>query len=188
MRTASDNLIPVSLELGGKSPCIIFPDANLDVAVGVTQMGTFSNAGQICCASTRIFVHESVYDEFVEKTVAATKQRKVGDNLGTEPVDQGISIFDLLNRLKIDHKDFREQFQNITSGPQQNKEQFQKVLSYLKLGRDEGADVLCGGNRMFDEGNFGIFCTIYLPIIFPQTFCWMDYVNSGEHGVWKCQR
>eukprot|EP01084_Bolivina_argentea_P046029 84744_1 len=88
MKTASENLIPVSLELGGKSPCIIFPDANLDVAVGVTQMGTFSNAGQICCASTRIFVHESIYDEFVEKTIVAAKSRKVGDNLG-EKVDQG---------------------------------------------------------------------------------------------------
>ena len=127
MKTAADNLIPVSLELGGKSPCIIFPDADLDVAVNVTQMGTFSNAGQICCASTRIFVHESIYDEFVEKTVAATKARKIGDNLGEEAVDQG---------------------------PQQNKDQFNKVMQYLKKGKEQGADVLTGGNRLFDTGNF----------------------------------
>ncbi len=128
MRTASENLIPVSLELGGKSPLIIFPDADMDVAVNVSQMGTFTNSGQICCASTRIFVHESIYDEFVEKTINTTKQRKVGDNLSeTEMVDQG---------------------------PQQNKQQFEKVLNKLEIGKNEGATVLTGGNRSGDQGYF----------------------------------
>eukprot|EP01084_Bolivina_argentea_P175784 304342_1 len=90
MKTASDNLIPVSLELGGKSPLIIFPDANIDIAVNVSQTGVFTNSGQVCCASTRIFVHESIYDEFVEKTINKTKQRVVGDNLDEMAmVDQG---------------------------------------------------------------------------------------------------
>eukprot|EP01083_Nonionella_stella_P096608 271646_1 len=127
MKTASENLIPVSMELGGKSPLIVFPDANIDTAVGIAQRGTFTNSGQICCASTRIFLHESIYDEFVEKTVAVTNERKIGDNLGEEDVDQG---------------------------PQQNKDQFEKVLGYLNKGKDEGADVLAGGNRLFDQGYF----------------------------------
>eukprot|EP00485_Elphidium_margaritaceum_P011181 CAMPEP_0202704258 /NCGR_PEP_ID=MMETSP1385-20130828/16959_1 /ASSEMBLY_ACC=CAM_ASM_000861 /TAXON_ID=933848 /ORGANISM="Elphidium margaritaceum" /LENGTH=512 /DNA_ID=CAMNT_0049362235 /DNA_START=59 /DNA_END=1597 /DNA_ORIENTATION=- len=127
MKTTSENLVPVSMELGGKSPCIVFPDADMDVAVNITQMGTFANAGQVCCASTRIFVHDSVYDEFVEKTIAATKQRKIGDNLGAEVVDQG---------------------------PQQNKEQFNKVLQFLERGQEQGADLLAGGHRLNDVGNF----------------------------------
>eukprot|EP01084_Bolivina_argentea_P228831 386384_1 len=131
MRTASENLIPVSLELGGKSPMIIFPDANMDIAVNLSQMGVFTNSGQICCASTRIFVHETVYDEFVEKTVEKTKERKVGDNLNSDL--------------------------NVDQGPQQNKQQFEKVLNYLDIGKNEGADVLVGGNKcegMSDNGYF----------------------------------
>eukprot|EP00484_Ammonia_sp_Unknown_P001432 CAMPEP_0197021440 /NCGR_PEP_ID=MMETSP1384-20130603/2320_1 /TAXON_ID=29189 /ORGANISM="Ammonia sp." /LENGTH=517 /DNA_ID=CAMNT_0042449267 /DNA_START=32 /DNA_END=1585 /DNA_ORIENTATION=+ len=125
MISAAENLTSVTLELGGKSPAIIFDDANIDNAVNQLQVGLFLNQGQCCCASSRIYAHEKVYDEFVEKTLAATSKRKVGDPFGD--VDQG---------------------------PQQNRRQFDKVLDYLNKGKQGGAKVLHGGNRIGDKGYF----------------------------------
>merc|ERR1719295_783979 len=78
-----------------------------------------------CCASSRIYVHEDVYDEFVEKTVSETKKRKVGDP-----------------------------FTEVDQGPQQNKRQFGKILDYLKKGQAEGATLLMGGNQIGTDGYF----------------------------------
>eukprot|EP01084_Bolivina_argentea_P046028 84742_1 len=125
MKSASENLTPVGLELGGKSAALIFDDADIDNAVNYMQIGMFLNAGQCCCASSRIFVHENVYDEFVEKTIAATKRRKVGDP-----------------------------FEDVDQGPNQNEKQFNKVLSYLDIGKNEGGELLYGGNRIGDKGYF----------------------------------
>jgi acyl-CoA reductase-like NAD-dependent aldehyde dehydrogenase len=124
MTAAAQNLTPVMLELGGKSPVIIMPDADLDLAVGITQNGIFLNSGQICTAGSRIYCHESIYDEFVEKTLAATAKRRVGDN-----------------------------FTDVDQGPQQNEQQFAKVLKFLEKGKSE-AKLLCGGNRIGDTGYF----------------------------------
>ncbi|ETO08951.1 aldehyde dehydrogenase X, mitochondrial precursor [Reticulomyxa filosa] len=125
MKAAAEKLIPVTLELGGKSPSIVFEDADIDGAVGAHQIGLFLNAGQCCCASSRIYVHEKVYDEFAEKTTKATKKRKVGDP-----------------------------FTDVDQGPQQNEEQFKKVLNYIATGEKEGATLLAGGKRIGKKGYF----------------------------------
>jgi len=125
MKSAAENLTPVCLELGGKSPAIICDDADVDNAVQQMQVGLFLNQGQCCVASSRIYVHEKVYDEFVEKTIAETKKRKIGDP-----------------------------FTDVDQGPQQNKRQFDKILGYLDKGKEAGAKVLNGGNRIGDKGYF----------------------------------
>eukprot|EP01084_Bolivina_argentea_P051267 94311_1 len=125
MQSAAQNLTSVCLELGGKSPALVFPDADIDNAVQQLQVGLFLNQGQACCASTRIYCHEKVYDEFVEKTVAETKKRKVGDG-----------------------------FTDVDQGPQQNRRQFEKVMSYVNQGKDAGAKVLTGGERIGDKGYY----------------------------------
>ena len=76
---AESNLKRVTLELGGKSPVIVMPDADLDEAVETTHFGLFFNQGQCCCAGSRIFVHDDIYDAFVEKAVARAKGRTVGN-------------------------------------------------------------------------------------------------------------
>ena len=77
-RAAADRLIPATLELGGKSANIVFPDAKRDMAIDGIQLGILFNQGQVCCAGSRIFVHEDIYDEFVSEVVEAFKKVKVG--------------------------------------------------------------------------------------------------------------
>merc|ERR1712139_741765 len=81
---------PMTHELGGKSPAIVFGDADVDDAVEKIHFGLFFNHGQCCCASSRVFVHESIYDEFVAKSVELAKARTVGDPFGE--VDQGPQV------------------------------------------------------------------------------------------------
>jgi len=122
MRNAAIDVKRVTLELGGKSPLIILDDANIDRAVETAHVGLFLNQGQCCCASSRIFVHEKVYDEFVKKSVELAKQRKLG--FGWE--------------------------KETTQGPQISKEQQDKILNYIKSGKNQGAKLLLGGGK----GNF----------------------------------
>jgi len=124
--SADSNLKNVTLELGGKSPLIIFEDANIAHAVEVSHLGLFLNQGECCCASSRLFVHEAIYDEFVKASVEKAKGRVVGD-----PFD-----------AKTDQ------------GPQVDKEQFDKILGYIKSGQEEGAKLLCGGKAWGDKGFF----------------------------------
>ena len=79
--SALSNLKNVTLELGGKSPLIILDDANIDEAIEIANFGIFYNHGQCCCASSRIFVQEGIYDKFVARSVELAKKRKVGDPL-----------------------------------------------------------------------------------------------------------
>ncbi len=123
---AQSNLKRVSLELGGKSPNVVFADADLDAAVEGAYFGLFFNQGQCCCAGSRLFVQENVYDEFVAKIVAKAKARKVGD-----PFDHGTE-----------------------QGPQVSQEQFDRVMGYIDAGREDGARMLVGGNRIGDRGYF----------------------------------
>jgi aldehyde dehydrogenase (NAD+) len=116
---------PMTHELGGKSPAIVFGDADVDHAVETIHFGLFFNHGQCCCASSRVFVHESVYDEFVEKSVKKANERQVGDPFGT--VDQG---------------------------PQVDKLQFDRIMGYINEGRDSGLKLAAGGSRKFDKGFF----------------------------------
>src|SRR5271163_3874098 len=123
---AKSNLKRVTLELGGKSPNIVFADTDLDQAVEGAHFGLFFNHGQCCCAGSRVFVEEKIYDQFVEKSGARARNRKVGD-----PFDS-----------------------NTEQGPQIDQAQFDKVMSYIESGRGEGANLVCGGERVGDRGYF----------------------------------
>jgi aldehyde dehydrogenase (NAD+) len=123
---ANSNLKRVSLELGGKSPNVVFADADLDAAVEGAYFGLFFNQGQCCCAGSRLFVEEKVYDQFVEKMVAKAKGRKVGD-----PFDP-----------------------TTEQGPQVSQEQFDRVMGYIDAGQKDGANMLVGGKRVGDRGYF----------------------------------
>jgi aldehyde dehydrogenase (NAD+) len=120
------NLKRVSLELGGKSPNIVFSDADMDQAIEGCHLALFFNQGQVCCAGSRLFVQETVYDEFVEKSVARAGRRTVGDpfNASTE------------------------------QGPQIDGTQFERVMSYIDTGKREGAELLTGGKRVGERGHF----------------------------------
>ena len=124
--SAKSNLKRVTLELGGKSPNIVFADADMDQAIEGSHFALFFNQGQCCCAGSRLFVEDKCYDEFVEKSVARAKARKVGD-----PFDASTE-----------------------QGPQVDRAQFDKVLSYIDAGKREGASLLCGGGRWGDRGYF----------------------------------
>jgi aldehyde dehydrogenase (NAD+) len=123
---AKTNLKRVTLELGGKSPNIIFADADMEAAVEGSHFALFFNQGQCCCAGSRVFVEERIYDEFVERSTARAKKRTVGD-----PFDA-----------------------KTEQGPQVNDEQFDKVMSYIESGKKEGAKLMCGGERVGDRGYF----------------------------------
>jgi len=124
--SAKTNLKRVTLELGGKSPNIIFADADMQAAVEGSHFALFFNQGQCCCAGSRAFVEEKVYDEFVERSTARARQRAVGD-----PFDA-----------------------KTEQGPQVNDEQFDKVMSYIESGKQQGAKLMCGGERVGDRGYF----------------------------------
>lgn len=123
---AQSNLKKVSLELGGKSPNIVFPDADLDSAIRWASLGIFFNHGQCCCAGSRLFVHEDIYDEFIRRFKENAASIKVGDPLHP---DNG-------------------------HGPLVDHLQFERVLSYIQKGKDEGATVEVGGERIGTEGYF----------------------------------
>jgi acyl-CoA reductase-like NAD-dependent aldehyde dehydrogenase len=126
--SARSNLKRVSLELGGKSPFIIFDvdDKQLQKAAEDTASSIFANQGQSCCASSRVFVHESVHDSFVAKLAAIAESKIVGDPFA-EGTTNGAIISDL---------------------------QFKKVLNYIESGKAEGARVVTGGERVGAKGYF----------------------------------
>lgn len=119
MRAAADSLKSVTLELGGKSPLIVFEDADLDNAVGAAMLGNFYTQGQICTNSTRVFVHESIREQFVEKLLARTNKLKLGD-----PLDPTTDV-----------------------GPMISADHMAGVLAYIEKGKQEGGRLLTGGGR-----------------------------------------
>lgn len=123
---AKSNLKRVTLELGGKSPNIVFADADMDQAIEGSHFALFFNQGQCCCAGSRLYVEEKCYDEFVAKSVERAKRRIVGDPFAADT----------------------------EQGPQVDKAQFDKVMHYIESGRGEGAELLCGGNQLGDRGYF----------------------------------
>lgn len=120
MKYASLNMKNITLETGGKSPLLVFDDAELDQAVKWAHGGAMWNNGQICTATSRIMVQEGIYDEFLEAFKARVEKMKVGD-----PFSEGV-------------------FQ----GPQVSKAQYDRVLSYIDIGTSEGATVLTGGEEI----------------------------------------
>jgi aldehyde dehydrogenase (NAD+) len=123
---AETNLKRVTLELGGKSPNIVLADADMDQAVEGSHFALFFNQGQCCCAGSRVFVEDKIYDEFVERSTERAKRRRVGN-----PLDPSIE-----------------------QGPQVDDAQFEKVMSYVDSGKSEGAKLMCGGERVGDRGYF----------------------------------
>jgi len=123
---AKSNLKRVSLELGGKSPNVVFADADLDAAVEGAYFGLFFNQGQCCCAGSRLFVEEKVHGQLVEKLVKKARSQKVGDPFDPET----------------------------TQGPQISQEQCNRVLGFIESGRKEGAKLLTGGHRLGEQGYF----------------------------------
>ncbi|RVX10539.1 Aldehyde dehydrogenase family 2 member B4, mitochondrial [Vitis vinifera] len=124
---------PVTLELGGKSPFIVCEDANVDEAVELAHFALFFNQGQCCCAGSRTFVHESIYDEFVEKAKARALRRTVGDPFKAG-IEQGPSDVGASNQIDSD--------------------QFEKILRYIRSGVENGATLETGGERFGKEGFF----------------------------------
>lgn len=123
---AMSNLKSVSLELGGKSPVIVFDDADVDMAVNLVNMATYTNKGEICVAGSRIYVQEGIYDAFVKKSVELAKKSVVGDPFNP----------------------------NVNQGPQVDKDQYEKVLKYIDVGKREGATLLTGGKPCSEKGYY----------------------------------
>jgi betaine-aldehyde dehydrogenase len=134
---AADNLTKVSLELGGKAPNIVFADADIEQAVNGAMMGIFFNQGQVCCAGSRLFLDESIKDEFLDRFSEKAKKVKVGD-----PMDKGTHM-----------------------GPQVSMEQLDRIKGYVNIAREEGATIHMGGECPTLEGDFqkGFF---FQPTIF----------------------
>ena len=126
MRQAADQLKRLTFELGGKSPNIVFADADLAAAAHGAHVGIHLNQGQCCCAGSRLFVEDSIYDEFVAKVVEMSRVRRVGD-----PFDPATE-----------------------QGPQVDRAQFDKIMGYIEQGKAEGATCATGGGRHGDRGYF----------------------------------
>ena len=135
MRAAASTLKRTTLELGGKSPNIVFADADLDAAITGAEFGLFFNQGQCCCAGSRLFVEDSVHDEFVERVVARASERVLGN-----PFES-----------------------TTTQGPQVDKVQFDKIMGYIDSGREQGANCVTGGTRKGDQG-FYVEPTVFTDV------------------------
>jgi betaine-aldehyde dehydrogenase len=152
MQAAAGNLKKISLELGGKSPNIVFADADFETAVDYALFGIFANQGQVCSAGSRLLLEESIHDKFVERLAERAKKIKVGSGLqpGTE------------------------------MGPLISEAHMQKVLQYIQVGKNEGADIICGGNRIVSgdlaKGNF------VEPTVFINTHPKMRIVQEEIFG------
>jgi betaine-aldehyde dehydrogenase len=124
---ALGNLKKVTLELGGKSPMIVFDDMEVDVAVDHALFAIFANSGQVCSAGSRLLVHEKIHDEFVRKFVERAKKIRIGDGM-----DSATEM-----------------------GPLVSETQMNRVLEYIEVGKKEGAKLECGGDR--PKGGSGYF-------------------------------
>lgn len=121
---AAERLIPATLELGGKSANIYFPDCKWDMAMDGLQMGILFNQGQVCCAGSRVFVHEDIYDRFVADAVRKFNEIKVG-----LPWEDDTQMGALISEVQL-----------------------KKVLGYIEVAKKEGAVIACGGIRATDNG------------------------------------
>ncbi|MEN0111479.1 MAG: aldehyde dehydrogenase family protein [Planctomycetota bacterium] len=125
-REAVDTFKRVTFELGGKSPNVVFADADLDAAVAGAHFALYFNQGQCCVAGSRLYVEDAIHDEFVERLAAMNGERRLGD-----PFDPGTE-----------------------QGPQVDQAQFDKILKYVDIGQQEGATCVTGGKRFGDAGYF----------------------------------
>jgi aldehyde dehydrogenase (NAD+) len=138
IKASAVNMKRIQLELGGKSPDIVFADANLDKAVPGAAMGVYNNSGQVCFAGTRVFVQRSIQDEFIERLSAFSKGLKVGD-----PLDTTTNLGPLISQRQLD-----------------------RVMGYMTKGGDEGAKLITGGGRLGGElaGGFYVEPTVFSDV------------------------
>ncbi len=152
MTAATGNLKKISLELGGKSPCVVFEDADLETAVDWALFAIFANQGQVCSAGSRLLLQASIHDQFVERLVERAKQIRVAPG-DSEGVEMGAMI---------------------------SEAHMEKVLSYIKIGKAEGATLKCGGHRLTENGlGEGFFIA---PTIFADTTPDMRIVQEEIFG------
>ncbi|MFO1151505.1 MAG: betaine-aldehyde dehydrogenase [Alsobacter sp.] len=165
MAAAGAGIRPATMELGGKSPLIVFEDATLDDAVSGAMLGNFYSTGQVCSNGTRVFVHRSVKDAFLDRLLARTKAIRLGDPLDPET----------------------------QMGPLVSQKQRERVLDYMRLGVAEGARLLCGGDAVrlqgFEQGAF-VSPTIFVDVrddmriareeIFGPVMCVFDFDDEDE--------
>ncbi|CAG7612021.1 aldehyde dehydrogenase family protein [Leucobacter soli] len=169
---AGANLAKVTLELGGKSPQIVWPDADLDAVVPVAALSLFANQGQTCASGSRIYVHRDVLDAFLTRLAARADEIRVGDPLA-EGTDMGSLI---------------------------NEQQLERVLGYIAQAQDEGATLITGGSRVGDRGCFvqptvflgdntltiareEVFGPVGTVIPFDDDDEALEYANGTEYGL-----
>ena len=140
MRLASVTTKKITLELGGKSPNIVFADCDMQAALGGTMSAIFMNQGQMCTAGSRLLLEDKIYDEFLKKLVAKTKSLKIGNAM-----------------------DFQTEF-----GPVISREQLDKILNWIEKGKKEGAKLLCGG-KIYQASNESAGGFFIEPTIFEAT-------------------
>ncbi len=136
LKASTGNLKRVSLELGGKSPNIIFPDADMQSAVFGSMLGIFMNQGQVCCAGSRVFVQESMYDQFTDSLAQMAQSLTLGN-----PLETGTRM-----------------------GPLVSKEQHERVLGYLEIGKKEGAKAKVGGEAGNQERGYFVKPTVFTDV------------------------
>ncbi|EMA42158.1 Aldehyde Dehydrogenase [Halococcus morrhuae DSM 1307] len=177
MKAAAENVADVTLELGGKSPVVVFPDADVQQAVRVMMLAMFYNTGECCTAGTRLFVHEEIYEEFMDAFVESAEGLRMGDPLSKD------------TRL----------------GPKVSEEQVERTLSYVEQAREDGARIVTGGGQPEDDALAdGCFVVptviddidhdskpvqeeIFGPV--EEVFAWSDYdemiewANDVEYGL-----
>ena len=153
---AAGNIKKVTLELGGKSPCIVFADADLDVALEFTLFAIFAGQGEVCSAGSRLILERKIAEKFLPQLAAASRKINVGDGLMPET----------------------------EMGPLITREHMERVLGYIETGKAEGAQLLCGGHRLSDpphaRGNF------VAPTIFAETHPEMRIVREEIFGPVQC--
>ena len=177
MKSAADSVTDLTLELGGKSPLVVFPDADLEQAVQTTLTAIFFNTGECCCAGSRLFVHEDVREEFLAELADAAEALEVGDPL----------------------------LESTDLGPKVTAEQVERTMGYINEARDAGAEFVTGGDAPDDEALAeGCFVTptliaqidhdnravqeeIFGPV--QEVFTWSDYdemielANDVDYGL-----
>ncbi len=152
MKAATGNIKKISLELGGKSPNIVFADADFETAVDYALFGIFANQGQVCSAGSRLLLQDSIYDRFIERLVERASKIRVGP--GDDPSTE--------------------------MGPLVSEVHMRKVLNYIEIGKQEGAKLVCGGNRITHNGlENGYFVE---PTIFIDTTPEMRIVQEEIFG------
>ncbi|NDI04597.1 MAG: betaine-aldehyde dehydrogenase, partial [Rhodobacteraceae bacterium] len=132
---AAEGIKHVTMELGGKSPLIIFDDADIENAVGGAILGNFYSSGQVCSNGTRVFVHEAIKDKFLERLSARLREAIIGD-----PLDEATNF-----------------------GPMVSARQMKIVQDYIEIGKSEGARLICGGGRL-DRDGFYLEPTVFADV------------------------